>query len=512
VGQWFAKQKQEHAEKKAEKEKKKAEEKAAKEKKKAEEKAEKERKKAEEAKKPKEPGFLGKTWNKVKTGVAAAKDSIANSGVGQWFAKQKQKHAEKKAEKARKKAEEAKKPKEPGFISKTWDKIKTGATAAKDAVADSKFGKAVSKGWNNVKTGVGKVKAKASKFVDTVSGEFGKAKDWAGKQIAWGKGMLDKGKAAWNKIKDDFSDNEAERRIQLMSETDEKYRERLNNLMEELKNNEGLKEIQSSVESGEIDEMLDDLEKGKKDDSSILSTIGGKMESNASTVKEKASDHFSLSDKTGNILGGVVSGGGTLLKTADNVKGVVKNFKQANAVQNAVKGSDNADLQQVAGNIAAESNKQAAGGIFDAAENLVGGAQKIGEKVPGAKLLAKTGGTVLKGLIKGGKFLLTSGMDKKTRKAGIKHALGGVAVYKKLKEKYKMKAPEMRYAIRRVLGMRSDDDVASSDKAVLSGKVTSMKESGNKHAAALMNASGAKTKADLYRKQGGKAQIERRAY
>jgi hypothetical protein len=70
--------------------------------------------------------------------------------------------------------------------------------------------------------------------------------------------------------------------------------------------------------------------------------------------------------------------------------------------------------------------------------------------------------------------------DKETRKMSIKGIMGGVEGYKALKEKYKMKAPEMRYAMLEVLGLQSEQDIVNADVGNLATKVYNSDSKGSR--------------------------------
>lgn len=93
---------------------------------------------------------------------------------------------------------------------------------------------------------------------------------------------------------------------------------------------------------------------------------------------------------------------------------------------------------------------------------------KTGVTTTGRIFKQKTAAKVVNKLVDLAEGAVTSGMDKETRKDSLKGILGGVEGYRQLKEKYKLKAPEMRRAIRQAIGVSSEDDVVNMDRLTTS--------------------------------------------
>lgn len=431
----------------------------------AKKKAEREEKKAKQQPKPKKesPGFFSKLWGNIKTGAASLKEKAENSKAGQWLAKKKSEREEKKAKKKLEK-------KEPGFFGKLWGNIKTGATALKEKVVNSKAGQ-----WT---------KGKISKGINW----YKEQKEWLGKK-------KEQIRAVKDKISDDFDDHEFERRMnQKARNGDPEYRTRYMKLMEELKSIPGIKDLQGSLSNGDIDNFTKELEAGTEKEEEKESAV-----SKAGDLLDKAGEKLSISG---------LSGAGALLKAGGHAKDAFGAAKQSKNLSMAgEKFKSDAILRRSAVYASEESHKQSVTSAFDAFDEISSGASKV---LPGV------GSTVASAVNFGAgiaKKAVVAKMDKKSKKRGIKELLGGVEGYRKLKEKYRMQSQEMRRAIREVLGVRTEDDIVNTDKMHLSGEVAKRMKEKDESAVELAKTMGANDRKGLYKAMGGSSSvIGRRAY
>jgi hypothetical protein len=481
-------------------------------------------KKAAEAEKPKEPGFFSKLWTNIKTGVSAAKNKVENSkfagavkstaskarnaivnnpvvqlaktGVsalkskvadskaGKWI-------AAKMEERAAKKAAEAGKPKEPGFFSKTWDKVKTGVSAVKDSVVNSKFGKRVSK-------------------------EVSKGKEWVDVQKKWLNEKKKRLEMEKNKFLDEVDDREHERRMAYESRRDPEYRKHYEALVEELKQNPGIKDLQGSISRGELDSFMNDLESGKEEkeeETSVAQKIGGTLEDKSETISDAVSSKVGLSEKQNANVASGIAAVGNVIKAGDSLKDTIQASKKKGAIEDLANTDEMKDdelLQKGAKYAIANYEKKTVNSALETAQSAVSAVGNIADIVPGGSLVSTVASAVNMGL-QGAQKIANAKMDKTTRKMGMKGIIGGVAGYKALKSKYNLKAPEMRRAMREVLGMRTDDDVVNADRGKTSVDISSRAQNGDKNAQNLLNTMGAKTQDEAFTNMGG-SEINRRTY
>lgn len=102
---------------------------------------------------------------------------------------------------------------------------------------------------------------------------------------------------------------------------------------------------------------------------------------------------------------------------------------------------------------------------------------------------------------------VTSGMDKETRKESLKGLLGGVEGYRQLKERYKLKAPEMRRAIRQAIGVSSENDVVNMDRLTTSHDIMKNAQDGDQASRDFAKRVKAGSSGDLYKAMGGDKSI-----
>jgi hypothetical protein len=113
-----------------------------------------------------------------------------------------------------------------------------------------------------------------------------------------------------------------------------------------------------------------------------------------------------------------------------------------------------------------DAEKKASTSGFDVATGVVNTVTKLVSSFAGSKasgIVSKIAGLVNKGLAFG-KEKIAQRMDKKAVKNGLKGLIGGSDAYKKLKEKYKIKAPDLRRAIRTAAKASSGKELANADK------------------------------------------------
>jgi hypothetical protein len=415
-------------------------------------KEEREAKKAAEAGKPKKPGFFGKIWGAVKTGAGFLKDKITNTGFGKWVTK-------KKEERAAKKAAEAEKPDEPGFFSRTFSKIKTGVGKAVDWAMNTKVGKRMKK-------------------------EYDKGKEWFNEQKKW----VDEKLEAFKEAKDLKDEADAahnhERRIANLSKKDPDYGKRYKELVEELKKNEGVKDLQNSISRDDIAKIMKELEAGKEDGEK--KSTGQKVANGfdkASTAVGKSYKVFSGISEAQAEFGsdslGMISEAITVLDDTVKLKESQKEVDRTEGLKNDedVKKDDIANrYNQLQNQKAKNTRNNSAINLTKDTVTLAGDAI---EKT-GVGKIANIAKNVTNFSLEVGRAAMNAKNDKETRKMSIKGIMGGVEGYKALKEKYKMKAPEMRYAMLEVLGLQSEQDIVNADVGNLATKVYNSDSKGSR--------------------------------
>ena len=403
-----------------------------------------------------EPGVMGKAWNKVKTGAGAlagkakkgasiAKDTI-KSGVskagstiksgasylgnvvknsasramdqfngtrlGKWI-------QEKRADKSE----------EPGVIGKAWDKVKTGARAL----------------TNKVKKGAAWI---------------GEQKEWANQKL----GAL----KAWKQVHIDerLDNHEHERRVRFMErQGDSGYGQRYNDLVGEMKALPGIDRLKGLV-GKEIEEVFLELEQGKDAVEEKVGAAAARGEDmankagrllNKGFIKDKARDHF------GGIVDHVSGGlgyGKDALHAVKSGAGIVSAQRLKKDLSGMEKKTSDKTLSKGIRFAKKKADKETVNTAFDIV--------KTGVTTTGRIFKQKTAAKVVNKLVDLAEGAVTSGMDKETRKDSLKGILGGVEGYRQLKEKYKLKAPEMRRAIRQAIGVSSEDDVVNMDRLTTS--------------------------------------------
>ena len=486
------------------------------------------KKKEEKEAKKDEPGFFSKAWGKIKSGASALKEKAANSKLGQWIAKKKEEKEEKKDE--------------PGFFSKAWGKIKSGASALKEKAVNSKLGQWVAKkkaekeekrrlegpgllerGLNKIKTGATALKDKVmnSSAVKWASGELAKGKEWLNEQKQWLNEKKERLLEEKDRISDELDDHEFERRMnQKAKNGDPEYRKRYMDLLEELNNLPGIKELQGSLSRGEIDNFTKELESGKEEEKeeskvasagNILQKTGKQLNDDDAkkTIAQMIPDE-KIGDFASKNAPAILTGAGALFKAGGHAKQAYDaNKKAKNIAAMGEKFSSDSVLQRSAAYASDESRKQAVTKGFDAVGDITSGAKKVLKYTGAGTKLA----SVANFGVSAAKQVVTSSMDKKSRKNGLKGILGGVEGYRKLKEKYRLQAPEMRRAIRESLGVRSEEDAVNTDKMVLSGQMANRMEGKDQSAMELAKTMGAKDRKGLYRSMGGSSnRIGRKQY
>jgi hypothetical protein len=412
------------------------------------------------------------------------KSKLADSKLGKWIGK-------KMEERAAKKAAEAGKPKEPGLLSRAFTSVKTGVTALKDKVVNSKLGQRVSK-------------------------EITKGKEWIGEQKKWLDAKKERLNEEKNKLLDEVDDHEHERRMAYESKRDPEYRKHYDELLDELRQNPGIKDLQGSVSRGEIDEFMNKMESGKdEDEESKGQKIGGFLEDNSDKIEEYAPEvtKGKMSEDTASGVASGVSAAGSFIKMGDNIGTAISATKKRNEIEALAKTDemkDDALSQRVASYAADAKNKEGMNASFDALQNFTSGVGSVADIIPGGELVSK----VASGLGKGVQLvqkMANSSLDKQTRKMGLKGIIGGVKGYKALKSKYNLKAPEMRRAMREVLGMRTEDDVVNADRANISNKMAKRIDSKDSNALKMSDTLGAKTNKEIFKTIGGQ-NISTRSY
>lgn len=453
---------------------------------------------------------LGKLASKgiagIKTGASALKDKVSGSKLGQWISK---KIAERKA---RPKKE---KPEKESFLKKAWGSVKTGASALKDKITGSKLGQWVSKKiaerkakpkkdgffkkiWGKVKSGAARLIDKAAN-TDTgkwIKSEWTKGKKWIGEQKKW----LDEKKqrllAFKEKISDELDDHEHERRMALKARNgDTTYEERYNNYVQELKNNEGIQRILSKMSASDIKSALNELESGndsaKSEESG--STVGSAMNTLGGITKSDTAQEYlgKYIPKTGAAyLPSALYGIGAMANAGTSLMNARRFGKRAEDMDRLR--SEAGDDRRLGTLVTAQHDLAKRNQMemrFDAAKSLTTGATSIMKSIPATKSFAKLGSIAGAGVSLAGKAV-TSGMEKKTTKMLLKEAVGGPEGYKKLKEKYKLQAQEMRRGMREAVGVKNDKNVADMEEGSLLDYTQEQAESGNDKAQRILEGVG----------------------
>lgn len=424
---------------------------------------------AERKARPKKESFLKKAWSSVKTGASALKDKITGSKLGQWVSK---KIAERKA-----------KPKKDGFFKKIWGKVKSGAARLIDKAANTDTGK-----W--------------------IKSEWTKGKEWIGEQKKW----LDEKKqrllAFKERISDELDDHEHERRMALKARNgDADYEKRYNNYVEELKNNEGIQKILSKMSVSDIKSALNELESGKDSDSAKAGESGYRVGNAMNTLggitkTDTAQEHLGkYIPKTGasylpaSLYGiGAMVNAGTSLK---NARTFGRRAEDMDKLRSEAEDDSRLGTLVTAQHDLARRNQMEM--RFDAAKRITTGATSIMKSIPAAKPFAKLGSAVGMGISIAGKAV-TSGMEKKTTKMLLKEAVGGPEGYRRLKEKYRLQAQEMRRGMREAVGVKNDKNVADMEEGSLLDYAQEQAESENDKAQRVLEGVGEDAIRDIRRR------------
>jgi hypothetical protein len=216
----------------------------------------------------------------------------------------------------------------------------------------------------------------------------------------------------------------------------------------------------TSGDKGETEESKEDEETKEKDAEEVAETAEGEEEKTESKSKKAAKKVKEVAKKLLNAKDDAV----------DTVKagtGIYNNVERSKRLEKMIAskeaGSKDARALQY---MKDKSEKDAKTGGFDVAKGLVDTAAKLATSFGNTKIgeyAGKIAGLINMGLAFG-KEKLAQRLDKKSVKNGMKNLIGGTDAYKKLKEKYKLKAPDMRRAIRTAAKATSGKALVDADK------------------------------------------------
>lgn len=404
--------------------------------------------------------YLG---NVVKNSASLAMDKFNKTRLGKWV-------QEKLADKSD----------EPGFFGKAWNKVKTGSRALA----------------KKVKSGVawlGKQKDRAGKWI-------GEQKEWADQKV----GDL----KMWKRLHMDepLDNHEHERRVRFMErQGDSGYGKRYNDLVGELKELPGIERLKGLTEGKVLEEVILELEKGDDGLDEKAGAAAAKGESlvgkpsgllDVKFIKNKAKDRFGggvdrVSDGLAYgkaALGAVKSGAGIV--TAQRLKKDLSRMEKETSDSTLRKGMRFAKKN---------ADKKTVNNSFDIVKTGVTAAGRIFKQKTAAKVANKVIGFA--------ESAVTSGMDKETRKESLKGLLGGVEGYRQLKERYKLKAPEMRRAIRQAIGVSTENDVVNMDRLTTSHDIMKNARDGDQASRNFAKRVKAGSSGDLYKAMGGDKSI-----
>lgn len=404
--------------------------------------------------------YLG---NVVKNSASLAMDKFNKTRLGKWV-------QEKLADKSD----------EPGFFGKAWNKVKTGSRALA----------------KKVKSGVawlGKQKDRAGKWI-------GEQKEWADQKV----GDL----KMWKRLHMDepLDNHEHERRVRFMErQGDSGYGKRYNDLVGELKELPGIERLKGLTEGKVLEEVILELEKGNDSLDEKAGAAAAKGESlvgkpsgllDVGFIKNKAKDRFGggvdrVSDGLAYgkaALGAVKSGAGIV--TAQRLKKDLSRMEKETSDSTLRKGMRFAKKN---------ADKKTVNNSFDIVKTGVTAAGRIFKQKTAAKVANKVIGFA--------ESAVTSGMDKETRKESLKGLLGGVEGYRQLKERYKLKAPEMRRAIRQAIGVSTENDVVNMDRLTTSHDIMKNAQDGDQASRNFAKRVKAGSSGDLYKAMGGDKSI-----
>ena len=164
-------------------------------------------------------------------------------------------------------------------------------------------------------------------------------------------------------------------------------------------------------------------------------------------------------------------------KSFSSIGDIMRTRSLSKAAKNADSGSKEGRRLQYA---SYNAKKNMSNGLFDVGQGILDVVNKVFDIFGSdtSKKIAKlVTGFVSKGMTFGKEYFAKR-IEKKAAKNGLKGILGGSNVYKKLKTKYKMHAPDMRRAIRTAARHNSVSDLVNADKDKLKDYDTSLKTKG----------------------------------
>ena len=274
---------------------------------------------------------------------------------------------------------------------------------------------------------------------------------------------------------------------------DSGYGQRYDDMVSELGALPGIERLKGMVNGADIEEILLELEQGKETVDEKVGAAAGKAKSVAKTTSTLlkapflpggAKDISSKLGTGGEVLDGVKSAAGAV--TAKRLSKDLSAMQEKTSDRTLSKGLRFAK---------AKADKDVVHDSLATAKTAV----TVAGKVFGQKTAAK----VVNKVVDLAEGAVTSGMDKETRKDSLKGLLGGVEGYRQLKAKYKLKAPEMRRAIRQAIGVSSEDDVVNMDRMATSTDIMKNAKEGDQDALAFASRVKSGSNASLYRAMGG---------
>ena len=469
-----------------------------------------------------EPGFFGKAWNAVKTGAGTLAENVkgaahragdAIKGGISWAGN----HIKSGASSAGNAIKNG-----ASWLGKV---VKNGASLAVDKFKGTKLGKwvqekfasdpddepgALSKAWDKVKTGSKKLLNKAKRGLTWAGEQKDRAGKWIGEQKEWaGQKMSDL--RLWKHIHIDepLDNHEHERRVRFMErQGDTGYGQRYNTMVEKLKELPGIERLKGLAEGGELEEVLLELEKGEDSVSEKAESAVGKAGAVAGKGSGLLSAPSSILDvkfiKNGlrGSYGGIVdqisdglSYGKAGLHALKDGAGIATAQILKRDLSKMEKKTSDPTLKKGINFAKKNADKTTVHNSFDIA--------KTGVTAAGRALKQKTAAKIVNKTLDLAESAVTSHMDKGTRKESLKGLLGGVEGYRKLKEQYKLRAPEMRRAIRQAIGVSSEEDVTNMDRFTTSHDIMKNARDGDQDSrdfAKRMKTSGSRA---LYKAMGG---------
>jgi hypothetical protein len=248
---------------------------------------------------------------------------------------------------------------------------------------------------------------------------------------------------------------------------------------------------------------MKELEAGKEDGEkkSTGEKVAGVLDKGASGVEKSHKVIKKISEAKAKQGGNIVNAFANMVRVVDKGMEVQENKKEVartEALQNdeAVK-NDNAS-GRLAQHLHRNAQNKYDNSVIDFSENTVDLSASMATVLTGNSVAANAASKVVKGVMEGARAGINAKNDKETKKMSIKGIMGGVEGYKALKEKYKMKAPEMRYAMLEVLGLQSEQDIVNADIGNLATQVFN----GDSEGARKVRGD-AKQASELYKNGGG---------